>query len=136
MVNPVLGPYRLGGHWAVTIICDPDRRPGVVSGRLMATAQTPSDARQIVNALNQQHVALKPDVLDRVAGMLAELPRLVLQQIATLELTKTEAAAQMGVPLATLSRLSTRETRHVHMSNAIKMLTWLRKTAPDDGWPL
>jgi hypothetical protein len=44
------GPYRVGGHWGVTIIYDPEH--GEKTGTLWAVAQTEDMAEVIVAALN------------------------------------------------------------------------------------
>jgi hypothetical protein len=43
-------PYRVGRHWAVTIVHDPDR--GEHTGQLIAVATNTTWAHTIVDALN------------------------------------------------------------------------------------
>lgn len=51
-------PYRVGGHWGVTIVHDPNpgnSAHGEKTGELRAMALKPEWAQQIVDALNAQH---------------------------------------------------------------------------------
>lgn len=45
--------YRVGRSWGVTIVETEPTSPGGEDDRLMATAQSPEDARKIVDALNK-----------------------------------------------------------------------------------
>jgi hypothetical protein len=58
------GRYRVGAHWGVTIV---ELGDGPMTGegrregdRRIAVAQTPEDARRIVDALNAQEVTVVP----------------------------------------------------------------------------
>lgn len=52
--NP--GPFRVGSHWKVTVVYDPNYDPAATAktGILVATAQTQEMAARIVDALNAQ----------------------------------------------------------------------------------
>lgn len=70
LYQDTVGPFRVGGHWGVTVVHDPE--PGEKTGTLWATAQKQEWAQQIVDALNTHRppalAALKDELIKRTAN--------------------------------------------------------------------